>query len=96
MIEAHDRVLVVGLARAAEIPAWTRDCTLLVGIGSEDAVYEARRLCASADNAMFAAGARDAIPWRDQYFTLILDTEGGEPTADMQRVLAPGGRIVIP
>lgn len=93
MIEAGDRVLVVGLARREQLAAWAARCSLLVGVGGEDEVYAARRECAHLDNVMFVLGERGGIPWRDQYFTLILDTEGGEPTAQMLRVLAPGGRI---
>lgn len=94
MIEASDRVLVVGLARREELAAWASRCSLLVGVGGEDDVYAARRECAHLDNVMFAVGGRAGIPWRDQYFSLILDTEGGEPTAQMRRVLAPGGRVI--
>lgn len=94
MIEAEDRVLVIGLAKRDHLAAWAGAASLLVGIGADDDVFEARRDCVRLDNAMFAPGTRDDIPWRDHYFTLILDTEGGEPTPAMQRVLAPGGRIL--
>lgn len=94
MIEANDRVLVVGLARRDELPAWARQCSLLVGVGAESDVYAARRDCAHLDNVMFTPGGRDDIPWRAQYFSLIIDTEGKPPAEAMRRVLAPGGRII--
>lgn len=94
MIEASDRVLVIGLSRRDELPAWARQCSLLVGIGAENDVYAARRECAHLDNVMFSFGDRDGIPWRAEYFSLIFDTEGEPPTEAMRRVLAPGGRIL--
>lgn len=94
MIEAGDRVLIIGLSRRDKLPAWARQCSLLVGIGAGSDVYAARRECAHLDNVMFSFGDRDDIPWREQYFSLILDTEAGPPSDAMRRVLAPGGRII--
>ena len=96
MIEAADRVLVIGLFSRAQLPAWARACSLLVGIGQQHDVLAARRECAHLDNVMFAPGDRHDIPWRDAYFTVIVDTESAEPSPSMQRVLAPGGRITPP
>jgi hypothetical protein len=42
---------------------------------------------------MFSSGGRGEIPWKDDFFTLILDAEGGAETAEMRRVLKGGGRI---
>lgn len=68
----------------------------LVALGTEEQVWEARRRFADLDNVMFTAGGRDEIPWRTQTFSLILDLNPDEPTAEMTRVLAPGGRINEP
>lgn len=98
MIEAADRVLVVGLGLAsrAHLPTWARACSLLVGIGDSHDVLAARRECAHLDNVMFAPGDRHEIPWRDAYFTVIIDTESAEPSPAMLRVLAPEGRVTSP
>jgi hypothetical protein len=94
MTGPEERVLLVGLHRRDSIAGHALQCGLLVGIGTEEDVRAARREFAHLDNVMFTPGARDEIPWRDHYFTVILDAGGGEPTAAMQRVLAPGGRII--
>lgn len=96
MTGPEDRVLVVGLARRDDLAGHALQCSLLVGLGAEEDVRAARREFAHLDNVMFTPGSREDIPWRDHYFTVVLDAEGGEPTPAMQRVLAPGGRIIRP
>jgi hypothetical protein len=98
MIEAADRVLVIGLGLAsrAHLSTLARACSLLVGIGDQQDVLAARSECAHFDNVMFAPGDRHEIPWRDGYFTVIVDTEDASPSPAMLRVLAPGGRITSP
>ena len=94
---AGDRALVLGLAQcsSARLRQWAEALTegFLVGVGEESAVRRARRELADLDNVMFSAGGRGEIPWKDDFFTLILDAEGGAETAEMRRVLKGGGRI---
>jgi hypothetical protein len=96
-LASADRVLLLGLQRAgaARIRDWAAQLTdgFLVGVDSDPAIRTARRELVDLDNALFTAGSRDEIPWREAYFTLILDGEGGVATAEMRRVLRPGGRI---
>ena len=47
------------------------------GVGEESTVRQARRELDDLDNVMFSAGGR----WKDDFFTLILDAEGGAETA---------------
>lgn len=94
MIGIEDRVLVVGVAQCGDLAGYARRCQLLVGIGTEAEVRAARRECAHLDNVMFTAGDRESIPWREEFFTVILDADGGEATEAMRRVLTPGGRIL--
>ena len=92
-----DRVLVVGLAQcsSARLRKWAEVLTegFLVGVGEESAVRQARRELADLENVLFTPGGRKEIPWREDFFTLILDVEGGAETAEMRRVMRGGGRI---
>lgn len=92
-----DRVLVLGLAQCApaRLREWAAALTegFLVGVGEESAVRRARRELADVENALFTPGSRADIPWKELFFTLILDAEGGAETAEMRRVLRGDGRI---
>lgn len=68
----------------------------LVGLGGKDEVWEARRLCADLDHVMFVEGGREEIPWAEAWFDVIVDEQPETPTAEMKRVLRPGGRIAGP
>lgn len=92
-VTSMDRVLVLSLADTSGIRALTSG-EALVGVGSAEEIRAARREFADLDNVMFVTGSRDEIPWQTQWFTLIVDAEGGAATEEMLRVLAPGGRIV--
>lgn len=94
-IQPGERVLVVGLCRREHIARWAEAALLLAGVSeNEDEIRAARREFASLDNVMFSPGNRHEIPWRDGWFTTIIDAEGGEPSPEMMRVLAPGGGIL--
>jgi hypothetical protein len=92
-----DRVLVLGLAQcsSARLRKWAATLTegFLVGVGEDGAVRRARRELADLDNVIFSAGGREDIPWKEDFFTLIVDAEGGAETAEMRRVMRAGGRI---
>ncbi len=94
-LEPDDRVLILTLTNLEILHAISNQLPdgLLVGIGSPDEVYEARRALANAENVMFNVATPDEIPWRDCYFTVIIGP-AIQPTAELQRVLAPGGRIL--
>jgi len=65
----------------------------LVGLGTRDEVFAARRLCADLDHVMFVEGSREEIPWAEAWFDLVLDEQPEAPTREMLRVLKPGGRV---
>jgi hypothetical protein len=104
-LRPDDRVLVLrtGCHSALRLREWARALPhgLLVGLGDPGAIRNARRELADCENTLFAPGSRDEIPWRDSFFTVIFDTEGGAGTAgvthnatpEMRRVLHPSGRI---
>ncbi len=91
-----DRVLLTSLAGPARLRELAEAVTegALVGLGSPDEVWQARRLCADLDHVMFVQGCREEIPWADAWFDVIVDTAPHQPTAEMQRVLKAGGRII--
>ncbi len=92
-----DRVLVAqpegyGTARLREWAQAVPD-GVLVGLGEPGAIRIVRRELADCDNVLFTRGSRDEIPWRDGFFTVIVDAVGGAGTPEMRRVLDPSGRI---
>ncbi len=102
-VDSDDRVLVVncGHGEAARRLAALAANGLVVGIDKTDeAVREARRQAAAIDNVMFALGAPEEIPWRENYFSLVLCNPPVEDwkraAAEVFRVTAPGGRGCFP
>lgn len=93
-LAGDDHVLLVSLADLDVVETCAPRCRMLVGLGEEEQVRAARKRFAAMDNVMFTVGGRDEIPWRDGQFTVVIDADGGEPTAEMLRVLGPWGRIV--
>jgi hypothetical protein len=67
---------------------------LLVALLPESEVYELRRVLRDLDNIMFApADQQGMIPWRDGFFTQIYAPAHDGPSAEMLRVLSPGGIV---
>jgi hypothetical protein len=96
-LHPDDRVLVLQTERhsALRLREWAQALPqgVLVGIGDQSAIRAARRDLAECENALFASGSRQEIPWQAGFFTVIFDTEGGAETPEMRRVLHPSGRI---
>jgi hypothetical protein len=94
---ADDRVLVLQPASysAPQLREWAHALTngILVGLGELGAIRLARRELADCENVLFVGGSRDEIPWRNAFFTVIVDAEGEVETPEMRRVLHPSGRI---
>ena len=102
-VAADDRILEVncGHGEVARRLAALAANGLVVGIDkSDEAVREARRQSASIDNVMFAIGAPEEIPWKENYFSLVLCNAPVEDwkraVAEVFRVTAPGGRGCFP
>lgn len=94
MLKRTERILV--LLRNPEVPIerWAAGCESLAGVGTMEQVRAARRRWAGVENAMFTPGSRTEVPWAEGRFTVIVDPSGEEPTVEMMRVLAEGGRVV--
>jgi len=69
---------------------------------SEEMIARARAGSRELENVLFAIGAADEIPWRDEYFDRVLSIESFYYYPDQEavlrelhRVLAPGGQLFI-
>lgn len=90
----EERVLVLLGDVEMLIERWAAGSESLAGVGTLEQVRSARRRWAGVENAMFSPGSRTEIPWAEGRFTVIVDPSGEEPTVEMMRVLAEGGRVV--
>ena len=92
-----DRVLVVQPESysTARLREWAQAVPdgILVGLGELSAIRTVRRELGDCENVLFTRGSREEIPWRDGFFTVIVDAKGGAGTPEMRRVLDPSGRI---
>ncbi len=69
---------------------------------SEEMIARARAASVDIENVLFATGAADEIPWREDYFHKIFSIESFYYYADQEavlrellRVLLPGGQLFI-
>lgn len=69
---------------------------------SEEMIAQARERSRELENVLFAIGAADEIPWRDEYFDHVLSIESFYYYPDQEavlrelhRVLVPGGLVFI-
>lgn len=90
-----DKILYLGIPDSTVIRAAASrlTCGLIVAIGDAEKVREARREFRDLTNAMFVPGSPDEIPWRDGFFTRVVDTRDGD-WPDPQRVAAEISRVV--
>ena len=98
-LEPHDRVLLLSLLSPEDIRALAVRLPegIVVGMGSDDEVREARRALADLDNVMFVPAPEPGagIPWRDEFFTRVVAPAHREVEPEMLRVLAPDGCVVL-
>lgn len=93
LVSAPDAAVVVELAGRLERG-------VVVGLGAPDEIAPLRRATRHLVNVMFQPGAPEEIPWRDGFFSVVLDFRGlwSDPAAaarEVARVLAPGGRAYL-
>lgn len=97
-LRPNDRVLLLTLPPPEEIREIARQLPagLLVGVLEREAMYEARRILRDVANVMITPAEADGgIPWRDEFFSVIYAPDAAEPSAEIMRVLAPGGTAWI-
>ncbi len=79
-MKANDRVLLLAMPEPSELLMLAGKLAdgLVVVLVDQEQVYEARRLARNFDNVMFTVRDGEAIPWRDDFFTLVYEPAMGE------------------
>jgi hypothetical protein len=93
-LRSDDRVLLLWVPGPEDLERLAARLTdgLIVVIGPDDEIRAGRRACSHLENVMFTPGTVDEIPWRDALFTVAVVK--GAPTAEVIRVVTPGGDIM--
>ncbi len=101
-IRPDDRILLLSIPHIALIRELSARLTagLVVGLGEGDEVYEARRQVADRVNVMFHPGPPEEIPFRDAFFSKVIDLrcrwrDPARAALETARVLAPGGQAYL-
>ncbi len=96
-IRPDERILFLGLPDAAIVAAVSRVASAgeVVVMGHGEVVCEGRRAFRDLDNVMVTPGSPDELPWRDGFFTRVIDTVRDWPDAakvrrEVERVTAHG------
>jgi ubiquinone/menaquinone biosynthesis C-methylase UbiE len=63
---------------------------------SQEMIARARAASRAVENALFAIGAAEEIPWRDEYFDRILSVESFYYYPDQEAVLRELHRVLVP
>lgn len=100
-LRSDDRVLFLAIPPLRDLASFARILMTgcLVALGEPGEVDEARRAMLDFDNVMFVEASPDNVPWRDQFFTKIvvpphLQRLALDNSAEMTRLLAPGGALI--
>ena len=97
-VSPNDRVLLLATLPVDEIRSLAAKLTggMIVVQTPDDALYEARRNLREYDNVMVTpAEGNGAIPWKDDVFSVVYAPNAMEPSAEMLRVLEPGGTVWV-
>lgn len=73
---------------------------LIVGLGEDEDVRDARRHARDLENVMFVPGSPDDIPWQASFFTKAVDllcrwSNPEQAAREIARVLVPGGTVYL-
>ncbi len=101
-LRPNDRVLLLSIPEHDVVAELASRLTtgIVVGLGSDEEVRAARRAARNLENVMFVPAPLEEIPWRDGFFTKVIDWRGGwqnpeQVAREVARVLAPGGEAYI-
>ena len=91
-----DKVLYLGIPDSPVIRAAASRLTrgLLVAIDGPEKVRLSRREFRDLPNVMFVPGTPDEIPWRDGFFTRVIDYRNGN-WPDPPKVAAEIARVTV-
>ena len=83
-IRPDERILILGIPEPALIAELARLLTggLLVAIGAATDVGPARKAAREFDNVMFVPGTPGELPWRDGFFTRVIDMGAAWPNPE--------------
>jgi hypothetical protein len=98
-IRPDERILILGAPAAEEAAALARSVPqgLIVVLADDDAVRAARKSLVSFLNVMCVPGSPLEIPWRDGFFSRVIDVVGRwdnpeRVASECLRVTAESGR----
>ena len=97
-LKATDRILLLSITSVQEVREIAKQVSegLLVAVVDSESVYEARSSLRDFANVMITPrDSSGAIPWADEFFSVVRDTSASEPSAEMLRVTAPGGAVLV-
>ena len=101
-LEPGDRVLFLTIPEFVILARFSEQTPrgIVVALGTRDEVYEARAAVASHENVMIVPASLDEIPWRDAFFSWVIETRGGWTldracAREVVRVLIPEGHAWI-
>ena len=90
----RDRVLLLELPPLDEVRSIAASAAegIVVAVLEREQVYEARSALRDFSNVMIApAEEAGVLPWRDDFFSIVYAPGLAAPTAEIVRVLSPGG-----
>jgi hypothetical protein len=92
-IRPDERLLILGIPPLEMLETLSRCIPkgLVVALGEEESVREARKAAVRFENVTCVPGSPEQIPWRDGFFTRVLDLVGHWPDSarvrnEIQRV----------
>lgn len=99
-IRPDDRILLLGIPEPEFIRKIAAQAVrgIVVGLGTDDAVREARRTLSDVHNVMLVPAPTEEIPWQDTFFTVAIDAgsdwlDVDATAAELARVMGPGGAL---
>ena len=102
MFRTDDRVLLLAIPSKQELATLARILIrgIVVALGTTEEVAEAREQFSDFENVMLLDAGPDHIPWRATGFSKIVVAHQYKRilphiSDELQRVLAPGGEIIM-
>jgi len=99
-VQARDRILLLSVPDVSLALSLARQAFqgMVVGLGEDEQVRGARQIARNCVNVMFVPGGPDQIPWRDGFFTVVIDTmchwaNPQKVIAEVVRILGAGGLV---